>query len=448
MKRAQWAAAAAALAGTAGSTCAGVAFDAPEVHIVGLVSSSVRAADLDGDGWLDLASANRESHDVAVLRNSGKGLFLPPVSWPVAPRGGEPTPRTLVIADCDSDGRPDFVTANEGDHTISVLRNQGGMAFAAPLQFPVAERPTGMTAGDFDGDGRPDLAVTHRGTGTGPLVVLRNVDGPFGDWAGFAPAGSYAVGADSREVIGADLDGDGILDLVAVNRTSATLSLLLGIGDGTFQPIPAVPAGVQPRDVVAADLSGSGRLDLAVADFGSNTAWVLRNDGVDAFGRPVFAAPVGYPGHGSAPHSLTAADIDGDGASDLIMANVQNGGSVTVLMNWGDGTFVGSYLLPIGEGTSSSASVIAADVTGNGRPDIVTANARDVGSISLIRNRSTVTEPAGPDLDGSGSVDFADLLILIGNWGACLPSGGCTGDLNHDLVVDFADLVILLSFWG
>ena len=179
-----------------------------------------------------------------------------------------------------------------------------------------------------------------------------------------------------------------------------------------FAPVVSYPAGVDPADVVAADVNGDGHPDLIVADYGSPQVAVLMNNGNGTFATPVFYS-VPTP-----PDSIAVADLNGDGHPDI--AAVGPGGDfVSVLTNAGDGTFGPAAVYAVGTGPEA---VVAADVTGDGHPDLVTAN-QGSNTVSVLANNGDGTfaaaadypAGAGPDalaaadLNGDGLVDLVTL---------------------------------------
>src|SRR5262249_17803147 len=148
--------------------------------------------------------------------------------------------------------------------------------------------PSSLAMGDVNGDGNLDLAVTNSGTypdypESSVSVLLGNGDGTF------QPCTDYVVGVNPHAVTVGDVNGDGYPDLVVANSgsypnyTDGSLSVLLGNGDGTFQPALTAPAGGRPVAAALGDFNGDGVLDLAVADYDSATVSVFRGHGDGSF---------------------------------------------------------------------------------------------------------------------------------------------------------------------
>ena len=210
-----------AAGGPADAECSG--FDFPGAsHAVGDWPASVTAADVDGNGAVDLVTANAKSDTVSVLRNLGDGTFAAQVTYAVGIG-----PYRVTAADVNGDGVVDLVTANYFSDTVSVLRSLGDGTFAAQVTYAVGIGPYSVTAADVDGDGAVDLVTANANSDT--VSVLRNLgDGTFEAQV------TYAVGNAPLSVTAADFDGDGAVDLVTANAFSDTVSVLRNQGDGTF----------------------------------------------------------------------------------------------------------------------------------------------------------------------------------------------------------------------
>jgi hypothetical protein len=161
---------------------------------------------------------------------------------------------------------------------------------------------------------------------------------PVGACAAAAPACTYTItasastGANPRSLATADLNKDGILDLVSGNLDGSSLSVLLGVGNGTFRAAVTYAIGLNPYQVITGDFNGDGNLDLAAADFGGQEVSVLLGNGDGTFGAVVTYAT------GTKPRGLVAADLNGDGNLDLAVAN-STANSTSILLSKGNGTF-------------------------------------------------------------------------------------------------------------
>ena len=297
----------------------------------GYYPAAITAGDLDGDGKPDIVMTNATSPNLAVFLNTSTAGNISMATPTYLPQGNYTTGAT--IGDCNGDGKPEIVVANLADNTIEIYPNTstiGAISFSTTLdtlRLPSGTLPYAVAIGDFDGDGMPDLASTdfltanvsvwhNTGTAGGPLSFAANVN--FG--VGNRPQG-LAVG---------DLDGDGLPDLVVVNTTDNTISLLHNTStSGTISFVKGTdqPVGNNPDAVAINDFDGDGQPDVAVANLADNTVSVLRN--TSTTGNIVLSTHVDYPTN-YAPVSVVGADLDGDGMPDLALAD-NNGGSITVL---------------------------------------------------------------------------------------------------------------------
>ncbi|BBL73360.1 FG-GAP repeat domain-containing protein [Methylomagnum ishizawai] len=282
-----------------------------------------------------------------------------------------------ISADMDGDGKSDLAVAS--DNGVSVLLGNGDGTFQTPRYYALGYTPASIAASDLNGDGHTDLATMDAEfswiSKSSVSVLLGNGDGTF------KTRQDYAVGSFSPTVVASDLNGDGTPDLVIANEDSRSVSVLLGKGDGTFQPRQQYGAGIDfgPDSVAASDLNGDGYTDLAtVSDFYSTISVLLGNgDGTFKANRDYVA---GY--YGSNPHSITLADLNGDGKPDL--ATMLNPGestrkspAVLVMLGNGDGTFLAPQYYAVSPSlwsTNNVGSVMASDLNGDGHPDLVTAN--------------------------------------------------------------------------
>ena len=174
------------------------------------------------------------------------------------------------------------------------------------------------------------------------------------------------AGSTPNSVAVADLNADGVPDIVTANLNSNNVSVLLGSGGGAFQPQQTFPTGSEPLSVAVGDLNADGVPDLVTAVGDSNDVSVMLGSGDGTF-QAQQTFPVGI-----FPFSVAVGDLNADGAPDLVIANgVSN--DVSVLLGSGDGTFQAQQTFPVG---GFPASVAVGDLNADGAPDLVTANAR------------------------------------------------------------------------
>ncbi len=379
---------------------------------VGAFPAGMVAGDFSGDGRLDLAFDTGVSGTVSVLVGNGDGTFRPPVTSSVGASA-----YAVVAGHFNGDGRLDLAVADFG-YSISVLLGEGDGTFQsqAEKENPVEAGPSSVVAGDFTGDGRLDLAVANEFAGT--ISVLLGIgDGTF------QPQITYAVGNDPSAVIAGDFNGDGRLDLAVANAYADTISVLLGNGDGTFQPQVVYAVETDPNSIVAGEFNGDGHLDLAVANEGSNTVSVLLGNGDGTFQRQVTYAA------GNEPFAMVTGAFTADGHPDLAVADIGSN-TISVLLGNGDGTFQSAVTYTVG---NAPVAIVAGDFTSDGRKDLVVLN--DAGIQMLLGNgdgtfqaANTVAAGIYPlaifagDLAGDGRLDLAftnpragTIAVLLGN---------------------------------
>jgi len=212
------------------------------------------AADLDGDGDIDLAVVGKGDPDLVLLRNEGR--FIREF---VADLGAGD--KVVKSGNIDRDGDVDLVVSNVGTETLYVLRNQGTGTFdveTVDLPFPTGNDIGWLELGDFDADGDLDIALAKW---QGAYVWLFPNDGT----GSFRQPDSFMVGSRSRGLAAADSDGDGTADLASANRGDETVSVLWNDGAGLAEPALAYPAGDGAAAVEAADVNGDGLDDLVAA---------------------------------------------------------------------------------------------------------------------------------------------------------------------------------------
>jgi hypothetical protein len=331
--------------------------------------NSVTAADVNGDGKLDLICADYYGNAVTVLTNNGSGGFVLSGTYGVGIYPG-----IVVAANVNGDGKVDLICVNQQSSTLSVLTNNGSGGFVLASSPVVGNGPTSVTAADVNGNGKVDLISANWNSNTGNTLSVLTNNGS----GGFVLASSPVTGKGPNSVAAADINGDGKLDLISANRADSTVSVLTNNGSGGFVLAGTYPVGNAPYFVAAADVNGDGKLDLITANYGEgagNTLTVLTNNGSGIFGSN---ATINV---GNAPICVAATDVNGDGKVDLISAN-NKGNSLSILTNNGSGGFVLATNLSVGSGPNW---VTAADVNGDGRVDLISANGGN-NTLSVLTN--------------------------------------------------------------
>jgi len=343
-----------------------VNFGAATSYPVGASPSGITLGDFNGDGKVDIAVANSGSSNVSLLLANGDGTFQPAVNV----SAGQ-IPWALVATDLNGDGRLDLAAADQAGSVV-VLLGRGDGTFQSPVSIRLDASPRSIVAADFNGDGKQDLAVGQFdvNTTTGHATILMgNGDGTFQPPANVPLAGAIPYGL----AVG-DFDGDHRTDLVATGF-EPLLSILKGNGDGTFQPaqVISLPSGNSTYSLAAGDLNHDGFLDLFVTNqsfclkqpCSFNGFAVLLGNGDGTFrSTPVPSDTNGY----NKATNLGVADFDKDGNPDLALTSWDGvTGSALIALGNGDGTFQGLTEITLG---ANPAAIAAADFNGDGLPDL------------------------------------------------------------------------------
>jgi len=392
-------------------TALGVFGSATTLSVTG-VPQQVVTGDFDGDGGKDVVAL---SDGYATLFH-GAGRTFTSAGARIATGGAG----ALVAGNLNGDGAADLVVANAATSTVSVvLGGPAGLAGARALVAGTASNAT-VTA-DFNEDGRPDLAVIDPGsnkvfaftqTAGGALVAGGTVTLPANGAASFGAV--------------ADFNGDGHVDIAVVNVGFSSVSVLLGAGNGTFGAPLNTATAQGPRRLAVGDFNGDGRPDLAVGAVTANVVSILVNTGNGRFGKIDVAAS-------GAPAGVAVGDFNGDGKADVAVATTGDA-SVKVLLGNGNATFLAAAVFAT---AGAGQAITAADVNGDGILDLISTNTA-AGSVSVLAGTGTgsfgaataVATGAAPssvtaiDLDGDGRRDLAvgtasGVTVLHGD-----PAGG------------------------
>lgn len=348
-------------------------FQSPVSYAVGESPTAIRIADFNRDGKLDLAVRNWNT--VSVLLANGDGTFQSQVQYPTGTGS-----YGFAAADLNADGKIDLVVTS--DNTVSVLLGNGDGTFQPHVDYGAGSVPESVAVGDFNRDGKLDLAVADS-NGDTVTIFLGNGDGTF------SKGTSYYAGYAARYVIAADFNGDGKLDLAVSDQGNSTsVSILLGNGDGTFQTAVTYDTGPNPSSVITADLNGDGNLDLFTTDnTGDGTlVSILLGNGDGSF-QPHIDFSVGQGANEAA-----VGDFNRDGKLDLA---VVDSGAVSILLQ--DGTvFLAPSSLNFGGQVLRTTSIAKTVTLTN-----VGATAVTISSIALAGTNAAdfaETNTCGPNL--------------------------------------------------
>jgi hypothetical protein len=370
---------------------------------------ALAAADFNGDGRPDVATANSQGNSVSILLNDGHGGFLPHSDYPA---GNFPV--ALVAGDFNNDGFPDLAVANENSNSISVLLGNGNGSFRSGGTFASGTRPMALVSGDFNRDGKLDLAVVNRGDHT-VSVYLGSGNGSFTHNADYVTSRTIDDAFQSG-ALAVDLNRDGILDLVVVDDMAQAF-IFLGKGDGTFIQAANLSSTfpMVAGPIAAADLNQDGNLDLVMQGVGcargcSGNILIFAGHGDGTFDA---ATNTILEGDGV---PLAVVDVNGDGVPDLIAGSFVVPVQPARIFN----PNIAPHLLPLAPAGLGVQAFVSADFDADGKPDIVTANWQD-NTISLLL--------------GDGTGGFHQPLRYPAGIN---PQAIVAGDFNRDGVPDLA----------
>lgn len=301
----------------------------------------------------------------------------------------------MVSGDFNGDGRPDLAVLSLTGGTVSILLANADGTFSAATDFPAITPPggsfQGIAVGDVNGDGKLDLIVGDALNAAGPSVnvLLGNGDGTF--QPAVVTVLNFLVQADTFVGV-ADMNGDKKLDVVIFGydgKTAIGPLALLGKGDGTFTPSTVTPVGFEPSGAVVADVNGDGKPDLVATnvDVSGFVLDVFLGDGMGNF-----KSPVSEPGAGA---GIAVSDFNHDGKIDLTLFASQGEecefrvchpvgppGVLAVLLGAGDGTFGGPGVLA----SDNYPLALVGDFDGDGNLDVAAFGSSPTPSVVMLGN--------------------------------------------------------------
>jgi len=326
-------------------------------------------------------------------------------------------------------------------HGARAAEPGGSVSFLPPVIYSSGGLVgTSVAVADLDGDRKPDLVVANCAvigfqncSGEGSIgVLLGSGDGTF------QPVTTYDSGGGNAESVAvADVNGDGKPDIVVANEGSSTVGVLLGNGDGTFQSAVIFGSGGNyPVSIALADVNGNGNPDLVVANLCDINCSTVNGGVVGVLlgnGDGTFQTAVPYnTGQGSLS-SVAVGDVNGDGKPDLVVANE----GVGVLLGKGDGTF--QQVVSYSSGGDAPTSVAVADVNGDGKPDLLVANCSEGGNGGCVD--LSVDGSVGVLLaNGDGTFQTVVVYDSGGSGALSVAVADVNGDGKPDLLVtNFCD---------
>ncbi len=401
-------------------------YGAPSYFAVGNGPSQIETGDFNHDLLPDLAILNSADDSVGLLLNDGNGGFTPHISY-----GTGSAPAAMKVFDVNGDGWLDVSVINNGDSTLSVMLNDQAGELLSGLSAPVGVNPTSLNFIHLNDDGLWDVLVTN--TVDNNLSVLLGVgDGTF------MSQPPISTITEPGWVANGDFNGDSTSDVVVVSTTQQTMQVLPNSGQGRLGYLMNTES--TPTASVLADLDEDGIADLMIAQKGNNSVKVLKGDGKGLWSQMTTLTTANGPSH------IAASDVNLDGHIDLVVSH-QNVPLLRVYKGIGNGDFDPPDEYSVG---LQSTFVVAADLNNDGFPDLATANS---GSNSLtvlsnlgdgtFANRLDLTTDTQPSAVAVGDLngDLEPDLISVNQGSGSVSVLFSTGGIAYQTRLDFSTAV-------
>jgi hypothetical protein len=378
--------------------------------------------DVNEDGKKDVLAV--QASGIVILDGDGTGAFNDALSYHTS----IVTPRYVLVADFNNDGKKDFATAsfnnvglNSSGIEVALGNGNGGFTKKSVINFGTSA-PAVLAAADFNNDGKLDLAATLPASGT--VAILLN-DGTGGFTADGFSAPSFFVGLQTSSIKAGDFNNDGQTDLIVMAPMASRLFVLLGNGAGSFTV--AISTSVQSTasfadDLAVADFDGNGKADVAVIRSGDQLVNVLLGDGTGQFSSTALLPVSGVP------VSVLARDLNADGKPDIAVINTSNAtltqqSNVTVFLNNGGAAFNAGTSYP----TDGAGVLDVGDFNNDGHPDLAISG----GGVTVTSNLNGIAI-----LTNKGNGDFnTSVNVSVGQLSTNLAVGDFNNDGRDDVLV-------------
>lgn len=326
--------------------------------------------DVNGDGFVDLATTNQASSEVQIFLNNGAGAFPTRTTYSVA------TPCGIDVGDIDGDNDLDIVVTKQTSNQLGVLLGNGDGTFQIAQSFSTGSRPTDVILRDLNQDTDLDAVVTNQDS-QGVSILVGNGNGTFANQT------IYTVQASPTLEAVDDLTGDGYPDVVVANAGSDSVSVLINNTNGTFSPTVNYGVGNVPHSAGIGDIDGDADNDIIAVNRLEQSMTRLINNGSGSF------TPLAPTIFLQGPGDIEITDLDGDGMLDILATNTINDvdpGTVSIYFGLGNANFSSPQLVTSGV---HPTSLIYADLNNDSLVDIATSNFYG-NSISVLLRRVPV----------------------------------------------------------
>lgn len=361
---------------------------------------NIKNADIDGDGKTDIIYSDGSSISVLLNNSTINTIAFAP---------GKILNATCCfkfdIADIDGDGKLDIIAPSGCNDLVSIIKNNsipGNPSFASPIDYTTGDFAYAVAVGNLDDDGKPDVAVVNMDGNTVSILKNASANGVVS----FLPKMDFTIPPQGRDVKMADINADGKVDIAVTSQSNKYVSFFYNLSTANTIALSgrrdwAIPAS-SPEDIAFADLDMNGQMDVAVSNNNSpGTLSIFKNLGISSpylFSRTDFSP-------GDYPFRMEAADLNGDGRPDLVVKD-QYTSTISLLEN-NTSTDVVSFLpkIDIPSSSPNREHLTIGDFNGDGKPDIAVSNG---SSISVFLNNPAVlsitasfTIPTCSDHDGT-----------------------------------------------